>query len=266
MSEAQAEQKTGGTETGETKPETTNTTTATKTIDDLQYEILPEDFSSFDLSFKIIVIGDSGVGKSCLTNNAIKNTFEDTYNATVGFEFFTFNIKLYNKVIKLQIWDTCGQELYRSLITNFYRNTSLAIMVYAINSKDSFENIEMWLRELRTHSSPDAKVFLIGNKVDLENEREVTKEQGETYSKDNKCDLFLEASAKTGLNAQNVFIKAAKLLLDNYSLYEDRKKKDNDIEGDEVSNEITPPQKLQTTKLDSNPNNTNAGPGKKKCC
>ena len=174
MSEAQAEQKTGETQTGETKQETK---------DNPEFEILPEDYSSFDLSFKLIVIGDSGVGKSCLTNNAIKNTFEDTYNATVGFEFFTFNIKLNNKVVKLQIWDTCGQELYRSLITNFYRNTSLAIMVYSINSKDSFENIEMWLRELRTHSSPDAKVFLIGNKVDLENEREVSKEQGETYRK-----------------------------------------------------------------------------------
>ena len=255
MSEAQAEQKTGETQTGETKQETK---------DNPEFEILPEDYSSFDLSFKLIVIGDSGVGKSCLTNNAIKNTFEDTYNATVGFEFFTFNIKLNNKVVKLQIWDTCGQELYRSLITNFYRNTSLAIMVYSINSKDSFENIEMWLRELRTHSSPDAKVFLIGNKVDLENEREVSKEQGETYSKDNKCDLFMETSAKTGLNAQNVFISAAKLLLENYNKYEDGKKKDSDAETDEMSNEPVPPQKLQNTNLNSK--NPSANPAKKKCC
>jgi Ras-related protein Rab-11A len=254
MSEAQAEQKTGETNKGETKQ---------NTIDDVQYEILPEDYSSFDLSFKLIVIGDSGVGKSCLTNNAIKNTFEETYNATVGFEFFTFNIKLNNKIVKLQIWDTCGQELYRSLITNFYRNTSLAIMVYSINSKDSFDNIEMWLRELRTHSNPDAKVFLIGNKVDLESEREVKTEQGEAYSKTNKCDLFMETSAKTGLNAQNVFIKAAKLLLDNFNQYEDRKRKEGDIESDELSNEPAPPQKLQGTKNNSN---TDKGKEKKKCC
>ena len=257
MSEAQAEQKTGETQTGETKQETK---------DNPEFEILPEDYSSFDLSFKLIVIGDSGVGKSCLTNNAIKNTFEDTYNATVGFEFFTFNIKLNNKVVKLQIWDTCGQELYRSLITNFYRNTSLAIMVYSINSKDSFENIEMWLRELRTHSSPDAKVFLIGNKVDLENEREVSKEQAETYSKNNKCDLFLETSAKTGLNAQKVFISAAKLLLENYNQYEDGKKKDGDIETDEMINEIVPPQKLQNPTTNTDSKNPGANPAKKKCC
>ena len=74
-----------------------------------------------------------GVGKSCLSIQATKRTFENNYIATVGFEFFTFNIKIKGKVIKLQIWDTCGQEIYRSLVTNFYRNSSLAVIVYAIN-------------------------------------------------------------------------------------------------------------------------------------
>jgi small GTP-binding protein len=101
--------------------------------EELTYEILPDDYTQYDLSFKLIVIGDSGVGKSCLTLKATKNIFENNYNATVGFEFFTFNIKVNDKVLKLQIWDTCGQEIYRSLITNFYRNSSLAIMVYAID-------------------------------------------------------------------------------------------------------------------------------------
>jgi small GTP-binding protein len=197
-----------------------------------EYEILSEDYTNFDLSFKLIVIGDSGVGKSCLTNNAVKNIFEEAYNATVGFEFFTFNVKMCEKVIKLQIWDTCGQELYRSLITNFYRNSSLAIMVYAINDKATFENIEMWLRELRTHSNPDAKVFLIGNKVDLEKEREVTTEQGENYCKQNKIDLFMESSAKTGLNTQNIFLKAAELLFDNYNKYQNKKNENENEDND----------------------------------
>ena len=186
---------------------------------DFNYEILPDDFLQYDLSFKIIVIGDSGVGKSCLTNRATTNLFEDTYSATVGFEFLSFNVKIEEKVVKLQIWDTCGQELYRSLITNFYRNSSLAIIVYAINSKDSFENIEMWLRELRTHSNPDAKVFLIGNKIDLENERKITREQGENYAKTNKFNLFIESSAKTGFNSKKIFIKAAKMLYDEHLKY-----------------------------------------------
>ncbi len=105
----------------------------TENVDDMQYEILPEDYQHYDLTFKLIIIGDSGVGKSCLTVKATKNLFESSYSATVGFEFFTFNIKLDNKIIKLQIWDTCGQEIYRSLITNFYRNSSLAVMVYSID-------------------------------------------------------------------------------------------------------------------------------------
>jgi small GTP-binding protein len=102
-------------------------------FDDSKIEVLPEDYSNYDLSFKIIVIGDSGVGKSCLTMRATKNLFDTNYNATVGFEFFTFNVRINNQVIKLQVWDTCGQEIYRSLITNFYRNSSLAIMVYSID-------------------------------------------------------------------------------------------------------------------------------------
>ena len=102
-------------------------------VGDYKYEILPDDYTQYDLSFKIIVIGDSGVGKSCLTNKATKDLFETDHNATIGFEFFSFNVNIDGKVVKLQIWDTCGQEAYRSLITNFYRNSSLAIIVYAID-------------------------------------------------------------------------------------------------------------------------------------
>ena len=97
------------------------------------YEILREDFPHYDLSFKIIVIGNAGVGKSCLSMQATKKRFENNYLATVGFEFFVFNMKVGDKVLKLQIWDTCGQEIYRSLITSFYKNSSLAIIVYAID-------------------------------------------------------------------------------------------------------------------------------------
>lgn len=99
----------------------------------ITYEILPDDFNQNDLVFKVIIIGDSGVGKSCLTIKAIKNTFQDEHNSTIGFEFYTFNVKINDKSIKLQIWDTCGQEVYRSLINSFYRNACLAILVYSID-------------------------------------------------------------------------------------------------------------------------------------
>jgi small GTP-binding protein len=136
--------------------------------DDLKVDLLPDDYSQYDLSFKIIVIGDSSVGKSCLTMKATKNLFENHYSATVGFEFFTFNVKINDKVVKLQIWDTCGQEIYRSLITNFYRSSALGILVYAIDNQNSFDNLDVWLKDLKTQSNPDVKVFLIGNKTDLE--------------------------------------------------------------------------------------------------
>ena len=267
MAETEKEKTPEVTEQKEVKPENKENTTQGQSgpsIIKYKYEILSEDYTNFDLSFKLIVIGDSGVGKSSLTNNGIKKIFNETYNATVGFEFFTFNVKMNDKVVKLQIWDTCGQELYRSLITNFYRNTSLAVMVYAINSKETFDDIDMWLRELRTHSNPDAKVFLIGNKVDLENEREVKKEQGEEFSKLNKINFFTESSAKTGLNAQNIFLKAAEILYDDYNKYQEKKKSGGENpEEKEEEKKADEPKKLENPNIN---NNNTKDKNKKQCC
>lgn len=191
-------------------------------LEELTYEILPEEYSNYDLNFKIIVIGDSFVGKSCLTTKGTKNLFDDTYAATVGFEFVTSNIKINDKVCKMQIWDTCGQEVYRSLITNFYRNSSLAILVYSIDNYETFENLDLWLKELKTYSSPDAKVFLIGNKADLDNKRKVDKEMGFKYKDENNLDFFMETSAKTGFNANKVFVEAAKILYLDYLRYKNK--------------------------------------------
>jgi len=190
--------------------------------DDLQYEILSEEFNEYDLSFKIIVVGDSGVGKSCLTMKGTKNHFEDCYSPTVGFEFFVFNIRINDKNIKLQIWDTCGQEAYRSLITSFYRNSSLAVIAYAIDNENSFSNIESWLNEIKTQANPETKIFLIGNKADLEDKRKIETEAAKKFSVDHNFNYFIETSAKTGFNAQNVFIQAAKELYKSHLDYKDR--------------------------------------------
>ena len=186
------------------------------TDDEFNIELLPEDFAQYDISFKIIVIGDSSVGKSCLTTQAVRNNFEEFYTATIGFEFLTFNIRINNNVLKLQIWDTCGQEVYKSLITNFYRNSSLALIIYAINNMDSFKHAENWLNELKAQANPNVKVFLVGNKSDLENERVVSKEDGEKFKEEKNLDKFMETSAKTGENARNVLLEAAKLLYKGY--------------------------------------------------
>ena len=136
--------------------------------DGYKVELLSDKVEQYDLSFKIIVIGDLGVGKSCLTSKVAMNSFEEYYHTTDG-----FNLKLDNTVIKLQIWDTCGQEIQRPLISNFYRNSSLAVLIYSIDNKQSFTNIESWLSELKSKASPDVRIFLIGNKSDLEEMRQV---------------------------------------------------------------------------------------------
>jgi small GTP-binding protein len=187
--------------------------------EEFKVELLPEDYAQYDLSFKLIVIGDSGVGKSCLTTKAVKNSFEDYYQATVGFEFLTFNMKINDLAIKMQIWDTCGQEIYKSLISNFYRNSSLAIILYSIDNKESFEHAENWLNDLKSQANPDVRIFLVGNKSDLEDERKVSKEEGLKFKNDQGLDLFMETSAKTGYNARSVMIEAAKLLYADYLKY-----------------------------------------------
>ena len=162
----------------------------------------------YDINFKIIVIGNSGVGKSCLTLKATQDIFKDDFASTIGFQFFSFHVKINDKIFKLQIWDTCGQEIYRSLITNFYRSTALAIICYSVNDRKSFEEAEIWLKQVKMNSDPDCKVFLIANKIDLPN-RVVTSEEGMKYKKDNDFECYMETSAKTGVNVRELFVNCA---------------------------------------------------------
>ena len=215
-------------------------------MSDLKCEILSDEFPTFDLSFKIIIIGDQGVGKSCLSIKASRNYFEDFYSPTVGFEFVSFNVRIEDKNIKLQIWDTCGQAVYRSLISSFYRSASLAIMVYSIDNDDSFNNIEKWLNDVKTQSNPNIKIFLIGNKADLEDKRKVSREAGEKFLKDHKLNYFIETSAKTGFNVQNVFIQAAKELYLSHEEIKNRVTRPGSLMNLPVNNETSNVLKLET--------------------
>ena len=216
--------------------------------DEFNIEILPEEYPQYDISFKVIVIGDSYVGKSCLTTQAVRNKFINFYQTTVGFEFLTFNLRINSRVVKLQVWDTCGQEVYKSLISNFYRNSSLALIVYAINNRNSFEHAEIWLNELKNQSNPNVKIFLVGNKCDLENDRVVSKEEGINFKEEKNLDKFVETSAKTGKNARNILLEAAKML---YKGYLDRK--------DKLS--ITPSETTEGTQLETKKRDIHS-----KCC
>ena len=128
----------------------------------------------------------------------------------------------------MQIWDTCGQEIYKSLISNFYRNSSLAVVIYAIDNKESFNHAENWLNDLKSQANPDVRIFLVGNKADLEEDRKISKEEGEKYKEAQHLDLFMETSAKTGHNARNVLVEAAKILYKDYLKFDENNKDNED--------------------------------------
>ena len=182
---------------------------------------VPTDFTNYEVNFKIIVIGDSGVGKTCITNQGVKNEFSNLYQPTIGMEIFGLYVKLDNRIIKLQIWDTCGQEIYRSLITNFYRSSSLAIIVYSIDNRDSFTDLDLWVKELKFNNSPDTKLILVGNKLDLAGKRQIKYEEGKKFAQDYGFIDFFETSALTGQNIKKMFIKAAIILYEQHLNFKD---------------------------------------------
>ena len=170
--------------------------------------------------YKIIWIGDSGVGKTCLLIKAQKHLFEHENKSTLGFEYYNITINLKNnKKILLQTWDTCGQESYKSIANIFYKRVKLAILVYSIDSRQSFDGLNYWLNEIRTKSQEDVKLILVGNKSDLNETREVSYEEGNSFSQSQKFDYFLETSAKEGDTPYSILRKAAEIL------YKDSKKK-----------------------------------------
>ena len=131
--------------------------------EELKVEFLKEIPDNIKLAFKIIIIGNSSVGKTCLIKRMINNEFKDNYETTIGFEFLTMNVKIKDTFFKLQIWDTCGQEVYCSVIKSFYQNSILGIMVYSIDDKKSFENLDFWLNKVKNNTEENYPIFLIGN-------------------------------------------------------------------------------------------------------
>ena len=195
-----------------------------------------EDSKKIDICFKVIVIGEVGVGKSCLAIRAIEDKFTSEYAPTIAVDVQSFYTTIDNKIIRLQIFDTAGQEVYRSLISSYYRESALAMVVYSINSRESFIHINEWLNEIKKYSSPDVKIILIGNKSDLEDEREVSYEEANKFKDENQILYFEENSAKTGINAKEVFTEAAKILVKEYNKYTMKTNNVSDIENNKENN------------------------------
>jgi len=202
-----------------------------KNSQNYQIEILDKNAKT-DLKYKVIVVGNSGVGKSCLSLRAIQDIFKENYELTLGTEIYNFKVKVNDTPINLQIWDTCGQEKYKSLIKNYFQNSSLAIIVYSVVDQNSFQDVNEWYKEVKSNTSPDCKIFLIANKVDLP-ERKVSTEQGNQCKNDFKFDLFMETSAKSGFNSKELFMNGAKILYKEYeklnNLEKNKKKNEEKI-------------------------------------
>jgi small GTP-binding protein len=164
---------------------------------------------NYDYLLKYIIIGDAAVGKSNLLLRFSQDGFKSEYQLTIGVEFGAKNLDIDNKKYRLQIWDTAGQENYRSITRAYYKNSVCAILVYDITNRDSFEHISSWVEDCLAQSPKTVFMVLVGNKSDLSEKRKVSIEEGQQMAKNNNM-IFFEASAKTGDNVDKIFEESAK--------------------------------------------------------
>ena len=163
-----------------------------------------EEEENYEMMFKVVLVGDSFVGKTNTMSKYLKNEFQEDSKATVGVEFGAKQFKIENHLVKAQIWDTAGQERYKAITSAYYKGAKGAFVVYDITRKSSFESIEKWVNDLTSTADKKLTIVLIGNKCDLEGQREITKEEGQ--EKANKLDVaFLETSAFSGENLDKAF-------------------------------------------------------------
>ncbi|XP_055460594.1 ras-related protein Rab-26 [Psammomys obesus] len=166
----------------------------------------------YDVAFKVMLVGDSGVGKTCLLVRFKDGAFlAGTFISTVGIDFRNKVLDVDGMKVKLQIWDTAGQERFRSVTHAYYRDAHALLLLYDITNKDSFDNIQAWLTEIQEYAQQDVVLMLLGNKVDSTQERAVKREDGEKLAKEYGLP-FMETSAKTGLNVDLAFTAIAKEL------------------------------------------------------
>ncbi|KEH18927.1 ras-related protein Rab-2-A [Medicago truncatula] len=158
--------------------------------------------------FKFIIIGDIGVGKSCLLFRFTDNSFKPIHDITIGVEFGIKFINIKNNRIKLHIWDTAGQETFRSITRSYYRGAAGALLVYDITKRETFNHLATWLEEVREHGNSNTIITLVGNKSDLAKKRVVSTEEAEKFAKENGL-MFMEVSAKSSENIEEAFVKTA---------------------------------------------------------
>ena len=164
--------------------------------------------------FKILILGDPAVGKSCFLVRYADNVFTNSYMSTIGMDYKFKNVELEDgNTILLQIWDTAGQERFRTITKNLYKGAAGIVLIYDITNRKTFTNVRKWIKNINEEAPNKVILILVGNKADLEEKREVEKEEGEEMAAEYNIPFF-ESSAQSGLNIKSVFIALAKLLVE----------------------------------------------------
>ena len=192
------------------------------------------DEENYDVLFKIVLIGDSFVGKTNIMSKYLMNEFHEDSKATVGVEFGAKKFDIEGKSVKAQIWDTAGQERYKSITTTYYKGAKGALIVYDITRKETFDSVDRWISEVLNSGDKNMTMLLIGNKCDLDNQRQVTKEQGEEKAKAFKV-AFLETSASSG---ENLDVAFEMIMKEVYSKCKNELDEDDGMEEMQMGKEI----------------------------
>lgn len=159
-----------------------------------------------DMVLKVILIGDSGVGKSCLLKSFMGDPFKGVYTSTIGVDFEIKPIQIDGKTVNLQIWDTAGQERFRTITTSYYRSADAILLVFDLADERTFQNLDAWLEDVRLYASRSVEICLIGNKVDLQEERMIDFKDAKAYADKHNFQYF-ETSAKSKVNVEKAFTK-----------------------------------------------------------
>ncbi|KAF8797877.1 GTP-binding protein ypt1 [Phlegmacium glaucopus] len=194
--------------------------------------------SEYDFLFKLLLIGDSGVGKSCLLLRFADDTYTESYISTIGVDFKIRTIELEGKTVKLQIWDTAGQERFRTITSSYYRGAHGIIVVYDVTDNDTFTNVKQWLQEIDRYASEGVNKLLVGNKSDLTGKKVVEYSVAKEFAEQLGI-TFLETSAKNATNVEQAFLLMAKQI-------KDRMGSSSTPSGAAKSSTVTPGQNVQS--------------------